>query len=55
MVHEDIHIGDIGTIVMVFDDSNYLVEFGEKNGRTLVIETLHKDNIKPFNYKHNDA
>jgi len=42
----DLRAGDAGTIVEVYDDSNFEVEFIEASGKTRALLTLSSDDIR---------
>lgn len=45
--------GDVGTIVLVYDDGRaYEVEFVDADGRTLAVETLAADEVEPVSGRH---
>ena len=43
----ELRAGDAGTIVEVYDDSNFEVEFIEASGNTRALLTLSLDDIRP--------
>jgi len=48
---ENLKRGDIGTIVEILDENNFLVEFSDSNGRTVKMAEMESSILMKLNFK----
>lgn len=47
--------GQVGTVVEIFFDGQYEVEFSDEEGRTYALEALHGDELMVLRYRPEEA